>query len=242
MSRWTRDHKAGPNEERARAEKEKGSPGGGPAGETAGAKAERPAGGAPPEPSTPETSAPEGAGPEEEKVTLAQTEYQELSEKAKERDLYRNELLRTRADFDNYQKRMQRERPQLQEQAVRRLVLDLLPVLDNFERALGGPEATVDSIKRGIMIVRQMLQKALQNHGIEEIEALGKPFDPLLHHAVVHEESTSYPPDTVSEVLEKGYTHQGSVVRAAQVKVARTPEEAAAPPAPGGQEPGQEDA
>jgi len=159
------------------------------------------------------------AGP----VQISREEYEGLLQKANERDLYRNELLRNRADFDNYQKRVQKEKPQIADQALRRFALDILPVLDNFDRALGGEDATVESIRSGILIVRGLLLKALREHGFEEIEALGRPFDPVLHEAVVHEETVAHPPGTVSDVLTKGYLHHGMVVRPAHVKVARAP-------------------
>jgi molecular chaperone GrpE len=171
----------------------------------------------------------EGAGPEAGATTpgeavesVPREKYQELLKKAEERDLYRNELLRERADFSNYQKRVLRDRPGIEAQAVRRFVIDLLPVLDNFDRALAGDESG-EGIRKGIEIVRSMLVDVLRRHGFEEIDALGKPFDPFLHEAVSHEESSSFPPDTVCEVTAKGYTQGGVVVRAAKVKVARAP-------------------
>src|SRR5262245_10874586 len=89
-------------------------------------------------------------------VQISRDEYEQLVQKANERELYRNELLRSRADFDNYQKRTQKEKPQIAEQALRRFALDLLPVLDNFDRALGGEDATVGSIRSGILLVRPL--------------------------------------------------------------------------------------
>jgi molecular chaperone GrpE len=165
-------------------------------------------------------------------------ELQELTQKARDRDLYRNELLRARADFDNYQKRMQKERQQVADLAQRRLIADLLPVVDNFDRALEQKEADLHSIRAGIRMVRQLLMKVLEDQGLEEIEALERPFDPLVHEAVIHEETAAHPPNTVSEVLQKGYTLRGTVVRPAQVKVARAPESAQGkeePPPPGPQ-------
>ncbi len=164
-----------------------------------------------------------------EVLSLSPEEFEKVTNKAKERDLYRDELLRARADFANYQKRVSRDRPQVEEQAVRRLVIELLPVLDNFERALAADGSPLEDFRRGIEMVSEMLQKALANHGIEEIDAMGKPFDPLLHEAVTHEETELFPPDTVSEVLQKGYTQNGSVVRAARVKVAKAPAEVQIP-------------
>jgi molecular chaperone GrpE len=161
-------------------------------------------------------------------------EYQDLIRKAEERDLFRSELVRERADFSNYQKRVLRDRPGIEAQAVRRFVIDLLPVLDNFDRALGHQDERQEddgaAFRKGVEIIREMLLNVLTKHGFHEIDALGQPFDPFLHEAVSHEESSEFPPETVSEILEKGYTHNGLVVRAAKVKVAKAPAIAGAPP------------
>jgi len=155
--------------------------------------------------------------------------YEELVKKAEERDIYRDELLRERADFSNYQKRLLRDRPGLDAQAVRRFVVDLLPVLDNFDRAVAH-EGSGEPFRRGVEIVRGMVNDVLARHGFEEIDALGKAFDPSLHEAVAHEESSDFPPESVSEVVQKGYTQGGVVVRAAKVKVARAPAGVTEPP------------
>lgn len=154
---------------------------------------------------------------------LTPEEYGDLVRKAGERDAYREELLRARADFANYQKRVVRDRPQFEELAVRRFIIDLLPVLDNYHRALAHEGATLAGLKKGIEIVREQLLKALATHGVEELDPLGQPFDPLLHEAVGHEETREFPPDTVCEVLDRGYTQNGTVVRPARVLVARAP-------------------
>ncbi len=158
-------------------------------------------------------------------------EHQDLVRKAGERDAYRDELLRAKADFANYQKRVIRDRPQFEELAVRRFIIDLLPVIDNYDRALSQEGATLESLKKGIEIVRELFLKALASHGVEEIDPLGQPFDPLLHEAVGQEETREFPPDTVCEVLDKGYTQHGTVVRPARVMVARAPMDVAAPDA-----------
>lgn len=180
-------------------------------------------------PEGPDAAPAAGATPgSEESVPWAV--YEEALRKAEERDLYRNELLRERADFSNYQKRIVRDRPQMEVMAVRRIVLDLLPVIDNFERALAH-EGSSEEYRKGIEMVKEMLVAALAKHGIEAIDPLGKVFDPNLHEAVAHEESKTFPPDTVSEVVLKGYLQNGTVIRAAKVKVARAPLDVATPPA-----------
>ena len=136
-----------------------------------------------------------------------------LSARAQERDLYRQELLRTKADFENYVKRMGRERLQIQEAALRGFIKELLPVLDNFDRALARTDSTVEGIRSGILIVRQMLMKAIEDNGIQRIDPLGKPFDPMVHEAIAHDETTEFPPDTVSRAGDAMSRHISTMAR-----------------------------
>jgi molecular chaperone GrpE len=168
----------------------------------------------------------EGQGPagEDGSQNLSRDEYEALRKKAEERDLYRNELLRAKADFDNYQKRVRKDRPQWEEQAVRRFLRDLLPVIDNFERALGTRGAGIAapaSLEEGIRLTHQMMTKALADHGVEEIPAQGEPFNPEFHEAVAEEEVADRPSGEIVEVLQKGYRHGEAVLRPSRVKVAR---------------------
>jgi len=160
---------------------------------------------------------------------LTRESYEDLLKKMEEREVFKDALLREKADFSNYQKRIARDRPQIETQAVRRFVMDLLPVMDNFERALERSDAPDGSLREGIRIVRGMLAEALSRHGIEEIEALGRPFDPSYHDAVVQEETGDHQPGTVSGILQKGYTQNGQVIRAVKVRVAKQPAEASTP-------------
>lgn len=155
--------------------------------------------------------------------SVAPEDLEELRKKAEESDLYLNELLRTRADFENFQRRTRKERPALEARAVRGLILDLLPVKDNFERALVEESgANLESLEKGLRLIQQMFFEVLENHQVSEIEAEGKPFDPQLHHAVQQVETGDESNDgIVMEVLEKGYTHAGSVVRPSRVVVGK---------------------
>lgn len=144
-----------------------------------------------------------------------------LRKKADERDAYRNELLRAKADMDNFQKRMRRERPAWEEQAVRRFLRDLLPVADNLERALSHAGAAAGELGQGVELTRQMLTQVLCDHGVVEIVAAGVPFNPEVHEAVSEVESVDEPTGTVVEVLEKGYRHKDAVLRPSRVLVSR---------------------
>ena len=85
-------------------------------------------------------------------------------------------------------------------------------------------------LRDGIRMVEGILKDVLAKHGFQEIDALGQPFDPFLHEAVAYEETSEFPPETVSEGFQKGFTHRGTVIRAAKVKVAKAPADVAAPP------------
>jgi molecular chaperone GrpE len=156
-----------------------------------------------------------------------QESLKELKQKAAERDRYREELLRAKADFDNYRKRERRDRPAVQDRAVRRFLVDLLPVVDNFERALESalaaseesPEAV--GVTEGVRMIHQMLAKTLEDHGVEEVEAVGKQFDPQLHEAVRQVEVADRESGEIVDVEQKGYLHKGVLVRPSRVVVAR---------------------
>jgi molecular chaperone GrpE len=158
-----------------------------------------------------------GAGTED--LTLA-----ELRKKAEERDLYRNELLRSRADFDNYQKRVRKDRAGWEALAVRRFIGDLLPVVDNFERALAALDderASRSSFAEGVRLTYQLLRQVLADHGVEEIPAVGELFNPEVHEAVVEEEVADRPTGEILEVFQKGYRHGDGLLRPSKVKVAK---------------------
>ncbi len=142
-----------------------------------------------------------------------------------ERDEYLDQLQRTRADFDNYRKRVERERPLLAAAGVREIVSDLLPVLDNLERALealvaGGDEAA-GSIVAGVDMVRQQLGGLLTGRGVEEIPAEGEMFDPNVHEAVQGLPSAHHPEGMVVAVVERGYRISDAVIRPARVVVSQ---------------------
>src|SRR5687768_8525980 len=140
-----------------------------------------------------------------------------------ERDEYLAHLLRTQAEFDNYRKRMLRDQTAHLERATGGLIEQLLPVLDAFELALNsaGPsssDAGVDRLRKGVELVYAELLGALEKAGLERIEALGKPFDPEEHEAVMHVEEDGEP--GVRDVVRSGYRFKGRVLRPAMVKVA----------------------
>lgn len=131
-----------------------------------------------------------------------------------------NRYKRLQADFDNFRRRTNQEKEQLSGFVKGNVLADLLPVLDNFERAVQSPaEGDAKTFLDGFVMIHQNLMATLQKHGLAPIEAVGQPFDPNLHQAIMRVETDEYPEDTVVEVLQTGYTVDGRCIRPAMVKV-----------------------
>ena len=145
----------------------------------------------------------------------------------KERDDFRSLLQRTRADFENYQKRVQRDMALEQRYWHGKLALDLLPIFDNFERALAAAQQAGETgpLAQGVAMIQSQVLDALRRHGITRIEAQGQPFDPNLHQAVMQQPSADAPPNTVVQVLEQGFMIHDRVLRPASVVVSVAPAE-----------------
>ena len=140
----------------------------------------------------------------------------------RERDDYYDRLLRKTAEFDNFRKRVERERRAQGEQAVADLLLELLSVADDFDRAL-----TVDatdrsgSYRKGVELIHAKLHALLRKQGVRPVESLGADFDPNMHQAVVHEESPAHREGEVIAELARGYMLGDRLLRPAMVKVAK---------------------
>nr|WP_031513241.1 nucleotide exchange factor GrpE [Desulfofalx alkaliphila] len=153
-------------------------------------------------------------------LTLEQMQ-QLLDSKTAEAEENYNRLLRTQADFDNYRRRTKEEREQLIKYASESLIIELLPVLDNFDRALGAADTPGDDFAAGVKMIHRQLMEVLNKEGLEEIAAEGKEFDPMVHEAMMQVESDEHSENTVVEELRKGYTLKGKVIRPSLVKVAK---------------------
>jgi molecular chaperone GrpE len=140
------------------------------------------------------------------------------SEGAAKRD-YLDDLRRLQAEFDNYRKRMMKEQTAIAERATVRLIGHLLPVLDNFDRA-----AAHVGDDNSVALLHRQLKDVLIAEGLEEIPALGQPFDPQVHEAIESVEDESVTQATCKEVYRPGYRLKGQVIRPAMVVVARPPE------------------
>ncbi|UCD86610.1 MAG: nucleotide exchange factor GrpE, partial [Desulfobacterales bacterium] len=143
--------------------------------------------------------------------TAAQDESVEERLKAAEAKAEENHdrLLRVTAEFENYKKRMERDMNDFKKFANESLIKDILPIVDNLERALeipkGDNEKTFDGLRKGVEMTLKGLMDGLKKFGVVQIESFEKPFDPNLHQAVMTEESDKHSESTVSQVLQKGY-------------------------------------
>jgi molecular chaperone GrpE len=149
-----------------------------------------------------------------------------LRARAAERDEYLRMLQRAQADLENYRKRIQRDMESERQYAGLPFVRDLLPVVDNVERALEAARTSDDLPKliAGIELVRTQLFDVLVRHGVEPIDAVGQPFDPNRHDALLQRPDRDRPERTVLEVVEKGYQMHDRVVRPSKVVVSALPE------------------
>jgi molecular chaperone GrpE len=150
-----------------------------------------------------------------------------LQEAEQKRDEYLYLAQRTRADFENYQKRIKRDQAEERRYAQMPLAADLLLALDNLERATAAAEQAGEKgpLVQGVAMVHTQLLDILRRHGITPIEAQGKPFDPNSHQAVMQQPSKEHPPMTVLQVLERGYLIHDRVLRPARVVVSTAPEQ-----------------
>ncbi len=146
----------------------------------------------------------------------------ELEQLRRDVDEARDRYLRVLADFDNYKKRQREETSRQINLAREELILKILPIVDNFQRALQAAEAqhSYESLVEGVSLTLRQIQDMLEKEGVKPIAAVGEVFNPELHEALMREETDEYPENTVIDELEKGYTMNGKVLRPARVKVA----------------------
>jgi molecular chaperone GrpE len=136
----------------------------------------------------------------------------------------RQTLLRRQADFDNYRKRIEKERFEDSKRATARVIEGLIPVIDGFEHALAAHrEAEYDNYRKGFELIYKQLLDSVTKLGVERIDPVGKPFDPHLHQAVDRAETTDREDGTILHVFQPGYVFHGRVLRPAMVRVAVHP-------------------
>jgi molecular chaperone GrpE len=159
-------------------------------------------------------------------VDVTADELQQLRKLAAERDQYLDFAQRARAEFENYQKRNQKEREQERKYAYGPLVYDLLGALDNLDRTLEAAQQSGDNgpLVQGVAMVQKQLLEALKRHGISRVDAQpGGVFDPNVHQAVLQQPSDTMDPGHIVDVHEPGYMNQDRVLRPAKVSVSVKP-------------------
>ncbi len=155
--------------------------------------------------------------PVEERLKALEEELQETKDK----------YLRLYAEFDNYRKRVQKDREELLKYGSEPLIMELLTIVDNLEMALSHAqnETGVDGLIQGVELTLKEFHKILKKYGVEEIEALGKPFDPQIHHAMSQVVRTDVDDMTVVEEYRKGYKLNDKVIRPSLVAVSKRSDE-----------------
>ncbi len=161
----------------------------------------------------------------------AHEDYKKLHEELKERldeteakaAEYLDTLKRMQAEMENYRKRMVKEQEQIVQYASQTVILELLPVIDNLERAIGIDRIENEGTKllEGVELIYSQLQGILEREGVEVIDPTGKLFDPQRHEAVMQVESDDHEENTIVEVMQKGYALKGRLLRPATVTVAK---------------------
>src|SRR5487761_745484 len=150
---------------------------------------------------------------------------QEIEKLVAEKSDLKNTLVRLQADFDNYRKRIERERHQERHRGAEAVVEHLLPVLDALDRAISSHrDAAHDEYRKGFELIRKQLFDALAKQGVAQIQTEGQRFDPHMHHAIERVETSDQPDGAVLEELQAGYVFHGKVLRPAMVRVAANPE------------------
>ncbi|HME11838.1 MAG TPA: nucleotide exchange factor GrpE [Candidatus Acidoferrum sp.] len=171
---------------------------------------------------------PQGEGPEDapgtdgqELAADAAKADAEVAKLATDLEELRQTLLRRQADFDNYRKRIERERGDDSKRTTGRLIEALLPILDNFEQALAAHrEPEYASYQKGFELIHKQLLESITKLGAERVEPIGKAFDPHVHQAMDRTETSEYPDGTILQVFQPGYVFHGRVLRPAMVRVA----------------------
>jgi molecular chaperone GrpE len=162
-----------------------------------------------------------------EPTTVTVEQLDELKQRAARADEHWDRLLRTTADFDNFKKRAAREKQDAIKYANEGLLQKLIPVLDNLDMALAAAQAAGanagQSMQEGVTMVLQQLKGALAEAGLEEVNAMGKPFDPNFHEALSQQETAEAPEGQVVQQLRKGYRLRERLLRPASVVVAKPP-------------------
>ncbi|MEW6208071.1 MAG: nucleotide exchange factor GrpE [Acidobacteriota bacterium] len=165
----------------------------------------------------------------EEHGGLAIADFQnQIDALTRDKNLLYDQLLRRQAEFENYRKRTERDRAETYNRARADIITELLPVIDNFDRALSSLETSSEDaagLRHGIELIHKQFKDILTKLGLEPVEAVGRPFDPHVHEAVATELTGEHEDNTIIAEFERGYKLGDKLLRPAKVKVASTPED-----------------
>ena len=174
----------------------------------------------------PSAESKENQAPPQDEIVLPRAEYESLLARLNELEGMKEKLLRSAADFDNAKKRLLKEREEFIKFSQENLIRQLLPILDNFERALAHAgevkDSSVKGIVSGIQMVYKQVSELLKNQGLKRLKVVGEKFDPHLHEAVGHAEQEGRE-DEIVEEIEAGYSLHDRLLRAAKVRVRVSP-------------------
>lgn len=158
---------------------------------------------------------------ETEEASEEKADFSEVDKLKNECTEINNKYIRLQAEFQNFKKRTEREKSNLYKFANEKLFTDLLPLMDNMERALASTESGSDGIVEGLKMIKKSLDDIFSKNGVEAIESIGQAFDPELHHAVMSDESDDHESEHVIEEFQKGYKLNEKVIRHSMVKVSK---------------------
>lgn len=163
-----------------------------------------------------------GSKPSRKRLLAEIKDLRESLEKERKRsEEYLTQIKYLQADFDNYSKRLKRDLEERVKRGSERLIVKLLPILDDLERAVETGGCEDNPIRDGVKMILKRLKDTLSEEGLSEIDALGKPFDPLKHEAVGEIETSEHPEGVILKVLRKGYIFDGRVLRPSLVEVSK---------------------
>ena len=163
--------------------------------------------------------------PREEPIILEPIEAleKEMQETKDELDEQKDKFIRLQAETDNFRKRLSREKEEVSQYANERLFKELIPIFDNFERALEDPSNEIKSLKEGLDMILKQFNTFLEKENVEPIKAIGEKFNPEFHEALTSEESNDHEEDTIISQFVKGYKINNRVLRPSQVIIAKKP-------------------
>ena len=162
-----------------------------------------------------ETAADEAEAPDEDAAAL-KAQVESLKAALEEKD---NRVKRLQADFENFRRRTSKEREELANVVTQDLLKSMLPILDNFDRAMAAEQKDNESFQKGVEMIYTQLHETLKNAGLELIDTAGQKFDPNFHQAVMRVENPDLEDDTIAQELQKGYIVKGRVIRPSMVQV-----------------------